>query len=445
MPNYFAGTFRADITPPLGHPLCGGWIESVRGHDDPLEAVGVVLLGPDPPIVICALDWCGLRNEAFELWRKALADAAHTSIERVHIHTVHQHNAPLADVEAEALLRMVMAKPSMDLKFFEECVNKTAAALKECLKGLHRIDRVGMGSAVVNQVASNRRILGPDGKVKHTRTSATKSKEVRDEPEGLIDPNLKTISFFQGERPIVAMHYYATHPMSYYGDGMVSSDFCGLARKKRQADAPSVFQMYFTGCAGNITAGKYNDGSRENRAVLSDRIYQAMAAAWKTTYTAPLKRLELRTDPIVFGIRKESAFGRDENEKMIADGKAPVAKRNMAALNLSWLKREKVPIHLSCLDLGVASIVHLPGEPFVEYQLAAQQNRPDQFVCVAGYGDDGIGYIPTDKAFFEGGYEPTVALAPPSENKINESIKKLMGAKVPEQIIPFKRFKKKPK
>ena len=170
-----------------------------------------------------------------------------------------------------------------------------------------------------------------------------------------------------------------------------------------------------------------------------------MAAAWKTTYTAPLKKLELRTDPIVFGVRKESAFGRDENEKMIADAKAPVAKRNMAALNLSWLKREKVPIHLSCLDLGVASIVHLPGEPFVEYQLAAQQNRPDQFVCVAGYGDDGIGYIPTDKAFFEGGYEPTVALAPPSENKINESLKKLMGAKVPEQIIPFKRFKKKPK
>ena len=28
-------TFTCDVTPPLGHPLCGGWIEPVRGVDDP--------------------------------------------------------------------------------------------------------------------------------------------------------------------------------------------------------------------------------------------------------------------------------------------------------------------------------------------------------------------------------------------------------------------------
>lgn len=445
MANYFVGTFRADITPPLGHPLCGGWIEPVRGQDDPLEALGVVFLGPEPPIVLCALDWCGVRNEAYEIWRGALADAAHTTKERVHIHTVHQHNAPLADYEAEKLLQGVMAKPSLDLKYFDDCVKRTADALRVCLKKLQRVDRVGMGSSQVSQVASNRRILGPDGKVKFTRTSSTKSKEVRDQPEGLIDPSLKTVSFFQGERPIVSMHYYATHPMSYYGDGMVSADFCGLARRKRQEDAPSVFQIYFTGCAGNVTAGKYNDGSKENRAVLRDRVYQAMAEAWKTTYTAPLKKMDLRTDPIVFGVRREIEFTKAENERNLADAQATTVKRNMAALNLAWLKREKRAILITCLDLGTAAILHLPGEPFIEYQLGAQELRPDLFVCVAGYGDDGVGYIPTDKAFFEGGYEPTVALAPPSELKIRESVKKLLGAKVPEQVIPFRRAKKKNK
>ena len=60
-------------------------------------------------------------------------------------------------------------------------------------------------------------------------------------------------------------------------------------------------------------------------------------------------------------------------------------------------------------------MLHLPGEPFIEYQLAAQKLRKDTFVCVAGYGDGGPGYIPTDKAFLEGGYEPTVALAAPCE------------------------------
>lgn len=82
-----------------------------------------------------------------------------------------------------------------------------------------------------------------------------------------------------------------------------------------------------------------------------------------------------------------------------------------AAFRLSWLEREHVDLELSCLDLGSAVVVHLPGEPFVFYQLQTQKLRPGCFVCVAGYGDGGPGYIPTDRAFTEGGYEPTVSMA----------------------------------
>src|SRR5215470_9898559 len=100
------------------------------------------------------------------------------------------------------------------------------------------------------------------------------TRNVRAEPEGLIDPFLKTLTFWNEARPIAALSYYATHPMSYYGDGRVSSDFCGLARQRQQDDL-NVVQMYFTGCAGNITAGKYNDGDPRNRPVLRDRIRDA--------------------------------------------------------------------------------------------------------------------------------------------------------------------------
>jgi hypothetical protein len=47
---------------------------------------------------------------------------------------------------------------------------------------------------------------------------------------------------------------------------------------------------------------------------------------------------------------------------------------------------------------------------------------------VAGYGDDGTGYIPTDAAFLEGGYEPTVALAAPSETTMKRALAKLLKA-----------------
>jgi len=85
-------------------------------------------------------------------------------------------------------------------------------------------------------------------------------------------------------------------------------------------------------------------------------------------------------------------------------------------------------IELTCLDLGTVLVLHLPGEPFIEYQLKAQKLGKDRFVCVAGYGDGGTGYIPTDRAFFEGGYEPTVALAAPCERTLTAALAKLLGA-----------------
>src|SRR5690606_7555964 len=80
------GTFRFDVTPPMGHSLCGGWIKPVEGVDDPLEAIGYVLLGAGKPIVVCVVDWTGLSNSAHTRWRQALADAAGTDIERVTVH-----------------------------------------------------------------------------------------------------------------------------------------------------------------------------------------------------------------------------------------------------------------------------------------------------------------------------------------------------------------------
>jgi len=383
------------------------------------------------PVVLCVVDWTGLRNEAFRVWRAALAEAAHTTPEHVLLHTVHPHNAPFADLEAEKLIAAAGAAKSLDLKYYDDCVKRSAEALKAALPKAMQFTHIGTGSAEVKEVASNRRILGADGKIKFTRTSATKAKEVRDEPAGLIDPNLRTLSFWDGEKPLAAMHFYACHPMSYYGDGRVSADFCGLARQKFQ-DETKMFQMYFNGCGGNITAGKYNDGSKENRIVLRDKIHMAMAASWKETKRTETKGFAWRFEPVKLPARKEANFGEEQSRGVLADEKASAAKRNNAAFQLAWLKRIDTPIEVSCLDFGGTVLnVFLPGEAFIEYQLAAQKMRPDAVVNTAAYGDDGPGYIPPASAFLEGGYEPTVALAgPDSEAILLKAMRKLLNAEV---------------
>jgi len=428
MPALHLATFACDVTPPAGHPLCGGWIEPARAVDDPLKALGVILLGMGQPVVLCAVDWCGIRNDAHLAWRQALAKAAHTVPENVALQTVHPHDAPFADLEAQRILEATPGTPpSLDLKFFAEVVQRSAEAVKAALAKTTRFTHIGAGRARVDKVASNRRVVGSDGKIAFWRGSSSKDKKAAEAPEGLIDPWLKTLSFWNGTQPLAAMHYYATHPMSYYGKGHVSSDFCGLARQKRQEDDPAVLQIYFTGCAGNVAAGKYNSGAPETRVTLRERIHDAMKAAWQATERHPVEHWEWRIEPVRLQARREASFGMELSRKQLENPKESKARRANAAFQLAWLKRLDRPIDVSCLDLGKALVLHLPGEPFIEYQLKAQALRKDAFVCVAGYGDDGPGYVPTAKAYFEGGYETTVALASPeSEEILSRTITRLL-------------------
>src|SRR5436190_15963961 len=68
--------FEADVTPPLGAPLCYAFVPPAREIVDPLKARGIVVLTDREPIVLCALDWVGIDNSAYDQFREELATAA---------------------------------------------------------------------------------------------------------------------------------------------------------------------------------------------------------------------------------------------------------------------------------------------------------------------------------------------------------------------------------
>ena len=90
---------------------------------DPLSANGFVLLGAGKPIVLVAVEWCEICNDAYERWREALAKAAGTDKQRVLITATHVHDAPIADLAAQRLLNKAKAQGSIcDLEFHEHGV-----------------------------------------------------------------------------------------------------------------------------------------------------------------------------------------------------------------------------------------------------------------------------------------------------------------------------------
>ena len=294
-------TFRVDATPPLGSPLCGGAVAPAKEIVDPLSARGIVLFGTGKPVVLAAVDWLGIANEGWDQWRSALAKAAGTTPDRVTVHTLHQHDAPVFNPGVERRLAPLgLGGRMFDPAFAQAVLDHAAAALREAVRTPVPVTHIAFGSARVEQVASNRRVLGPDGKVRYVRYSACKIPEARAEPEGTIDPYVRVLGLWNGDRPLAVLTWYATHPQSYYGQGGVSADFVGMARATREKDLPGVFVMHFNGASGNVTAGKYNDGAPENRPVLAARLARGMRAAWESAVRRPVSAADLswRIEPV---------------------------------------------------------------------------------------------------------------------------------------------------
>jgi len=193
-------TFSADVTPPVGHPLCAGWYPAAKGITDRLSARGLILFGAEKPIVLCAIDWAEISNREHLRWRQALAAAAGTEPDRVAVQCTHAHNTPWPDREAQNLLDTAGFPDLIMAGDWAEKIRGTVAtAVQAAVAAPRPCTHVATGQARVEEVASNRRVMGDNGKVKAIRWTKTRDPAVRAEPEGLIDPFLKTISFWHDD------------------------------------------------------------------------------------------------------------------------------------------------------------------------------------------------------------------------------------------------------
>lgn len=388
-------SFEVDATPPLGYKMPYGIV--VKTWDMGLRAKGIILLGAGRPIILLAVDWIGIGNEGQDAFKQALASAAGTIPQRVAVHSLHQHDAPQGDVQND---------------FVREVLDRLVVAVHQSIDQAQPITHIGMGTAQVYKVGSNRSIFGKDGKVRATRFTATSDSALRAEPEGLIDPMISLISFWNVDKPLAVLSFYATHPQSYYRLGVPNPDYPGLARFMRQLAVPDALHIHFTGAGGNVGAGKYNDGSHENRVILAERLADGMKRAWESSKLTPITAASVDWMTVPVSIPCDTL--KESNKE------SDFVKRYMAGNK----------IDIKCLTLGNARILFMPGELYVEYQLAAKAMRPDLFVAMAAYGDTGAGYIPTADAFKRGGYEvETSKLLPEVESVLMTAMKKLLKGK----------------
>ncbi len=447
-------TFETDATPPIGYEMGYSVVKSIG---TPLQAKGVVITGAGKPIVMLAVDWGGVDGRARDEWHALLAKAAGTTPDRVTVHHLHQHDAPGAgfhiyDERARhGLPERIPAGLPDKRQWARGVMENSAAALTRALRNAKPVTHLGLGKANAERIASNRRIMGANGRVAMHRQSTYTSvypaevaamlkvdadadghklsilhpQEAQDAPEGLIDPAVRVISFWNGNRALASLTYYATHPQVSFGKGIVTPDFVGLARERHQKET-GVFQVHFNGAGGNITLGKYNDGSDRAREEFTVRFVDAMRRAWKATTRSALTPADVEWRATDISLPAKYGAFKDEARAVAADTKRPNNERSAAIVKYARAQALEDGTTLSVLRVKDAYSVHIPGEAFIEYQLGAQAIRPGSFVATAAYAE-GFGYIGTEKSYGEGGYEITISpttLA--AEKVIMDGVRKLL-------------------
>ena len=164
----------------------------------------------------------------------------------------------IATFSAERLLKEagVSDLGRFDGTFARQVMERAAKAIELRSPMAQPVTHVGWGEAEVKEVASNRRVMGPDGKVKAVRYTATKDAALRAEPIGTIDPMVSLVSFWNGDKPLAVLSYYACHPQSYYRTGIPSPDFPGIARFIRGQAVPEALHVHFNGGGRQHWRGK---------------------------------------------------------------------------------------------------------------------------------------------------------------------------------------------
>ncbi|HPT26427.1 MAG TPA: hypothetical protein PLZ95_08410 [Bryobacteraceae bacterium] len=391
--------FRADATPAMGEPLI--WVDPTKEVLDPLWAKGVVIDGPGGRVVLCALDWCGIGGYVHTMFRDKLAGAVNTSVGRVAMQSVHQHAAPYIDGGGYELMAQLKNPPlMMSRRFLEDVTDRLAKAAAEAVGRMKPFDAVGLGSVALERVGSARRLM-VDGRLVTRFSTSGKDPKMAELPEGDIETRLRTVTLFGGSKPLVRLHYYASHPQTFCCNGQVSADFVGAARETVEK-SEGVPQIYFTGCAGDVTVGKYNDGGIDARKGLERRMEAGLRASNQSTRSEAVRGMSWKSVELRLPLKPGPKLDWPP---------ADLASMNSVDIcrhaNAAAFASRRTPLTVSSLRLGGVRIVHLPGEPLLEFQRHAGD------AIVAGYGDISPGYLCPDKAFEQGGYEPSASNAGP--------------------------------
>ena len=401
-----------DITPPIGHPnSLGGAANPIAEIWEPLR-VDVLALEdgearPGVRFVAAGFDLCGLLEETHRAIREAIGAAAGVDPETVVANSSHTHSAPYLSSALDRLLRplgLVNSEPA----YVDAVRDAAAAAARDAVAALAPVGAVRVGHGRVVRVAANRRPK-LNGETVH-RYGRPESAELRDLPEGLIDPDAHVIAFDAPDGALIGtVAVYSCHPTAVGGSvhAVLSPDFVGPARRiiERATGAPMVFLQ---GCGGNCGTGKWIAGTpREDADAMGARLAEGIADGIARATPVDLGPLQVAARRIDAPLDPLPSIADMEAELIAVAATGDISRAHEVGDRLVFARQvaHGWQPRVVAVRAGDLALVSLPGEQFVDFGLRIREGSPIAATIVTAYNDNSLQYVPTAEAFPEGAYE----------------------------------------
>jgi hypothetical protein len=293
-------------------------------------------------------------------------------------------------------------------------MRKITDAVRLANQRLH-LTTLSAGHGWVEGIAFNRRYWMEDGSVRTNPQFQDAEILRRAGPE---DPDLGVL-LFRGEdgQPQALISNYAIHPDQITGTAFSADHEGAEARMLKQFLGEGCAVLVPNGCCGDINhfdffqphAGQQSGPqmAEKNGQVLAGEVIKQMPRL----EPAQVSGIQCVQTVVAIDLRlpdqEEIAWAKESAKNPLGqfdlEGLDVVKAHRM--LEVAGMNRSQIEAEVIACSLGDVAIVGLPGEIFVELGLEIKRRSPFKHTLIFELCNDNIGYVLTQKAYDEGGYE----------------------------------------
>jgi len=416
------GFSKICINPTYGAPIVGYYEERLtKGILDDVFVRAVAFDDGEKKAVVIALDLCYLPEYMYPIVNEKIIEDTGIEKEGIFINCSHTHTGPMVGKDFASELRSTEEYDTFLANSIRDAVVYAVADLKET--------KVEMGEGQAKNISFIRRYRMKDG---YVATNPGVNNPNIDHALGTPNETVKLIKLVREGADDIFMINFGTHPDSVGGD-YISADYMGFACDTLERAIPGTKCIFLQGAQGDVnhvnphpTKGEsaisvidFDSVPRSHAhaqhmgriiagAVLSICSITEEVKADKISYSSKLVSLpshqenhrieEVRKtyEYYVSGRASELPFKEMELTTAVAE-----AKRIMKLEN----GPDSFPFLLSAIKVGEIVFAGIGGEPFTEIGNRICNGSPFKKTVMCCLTNNAGGYIPTTKAYEEGGYE----------------------------------------